>query len=244
VLDSDGVDLAPTVEPLTAPRRPGWMSWSAWILFFGLTLYADLVPYLPARFGGGGETIAPGMLDDPKMIAWSIVGAWISLLLVVGLAWRARLTRRDMGLVSLPTGRLLRWAGLVFAGLAVTGIAPSLVFGDKLGVIEAITRPPEGASGWMLWFLLAASAGVAEEVIMRGYGIGFLLRAGVSRWGAAVGMALYFGLLHIYQGPAAVPVIAIWGFLFAWSYLATGSLYPGMIAHTLVDAIAPLFIGR
>ena len=35
----------------------------------------------------------------------------------------------------------------------------------------------------------------------------------------------------------------IWGFLFAWSYLETGSLYPGMIAHTLVDAIAPLFAG-
>ena len=57
-------------------------------------------------------------------------------------------------------------------------------------------------------------------------------------------MSLYFGALHAYQGLAAVPVIAIWGFLFAYSYLKTGSLYPGMIAHTVVDGIAPLFAGH
>lgn len=246
------LDSEPTVDGAAAAEapheavsdRPGPIAWTAWILFFSITFLLDSAPYLPTLFGGKGAPIKPGLLDDPQMIVFSVVGVWISLAVVLLLAWRSRLSRRDLGLVGLPARTLGAWAGLVFAGLAVTGVLPSMIFGDKLGVVEAITRPPQGLAHWCLWILLALSAGVAEEVMMRGYGIGFLMRAGANRWGAAVGMSIYFGLLHAYQGLAAVPVIAVWGFLFAYSYLKTGSILPGIIAHTLVDGMAPLFVGK
>ena len=179
----DVPDLAPLPADAapSRPQRPGPLSWVGWLLFFGLTLVVDSAPYFM------GATLVPGMLDDPKMVAWSIVGAWVALAIALALAWRAGLTRRDLGLVSLPVGQLLRWAGFIFAGLAVTGIIPSLILGDRLGVIEPITRPPQGLGHWMLWMLLAATAGVTEEIMMRGYGMGFLLRAGLrgGRWRSA-----------------------------------------------------------
>ena len=242
MLDSDVTPtsaLEPEPDHAEHPGRPGPLAWTFWILFFVGTLLFDTVPYLTKS-----QAIEPGLLDDPKMIVYSIVGIWATLPLVLILAWRSRLTKRDMGLVSLEPRRLLLWSAGIFAGLMITGFVPSIIWGEKLAVVEPLTRPPQGLGHWMLWIALAASAGLIEEITMRGYGIGFLLRAGANRWGAAVGMALYFGLLHVYEGAAAVPVIAIWGLLFALSYLETGSLLPGIIAHSLVDAIAPLLVGK
>jgi membrane protease YdiL (CAAX protease family) len=241
VLDSDVTPIS-TLEPLPDHAehedRPGPLAWIFWILFFAATFLLDSAPYLTKS-----QPIEPGMLDDPKMVVLSIVGIWASLPIVLVLAWRSRLTKSDVGFVGLAPRRLLLWTAGIFAGLMITGVVPSLIWGAKLSVVEPLTRPPQGLGNWMLWIALALSAGLIEEITMRGYGIGFLLRAGANRWGAAVGMALYFGLLHVYEGPAAVPVIAVWGFLFAYSYLKTGSILPGIIAHSLVDAIAPLLIG-
>jgi membrane protease YdiL (CAAX protease family) len=242
VLDSDPTPFhALEPDPFLAehPERPGPIAWLFWVLFFTGTFLLDSAPYLLKT-----QPIEPGMLDDPRMIVYSILGIWVSLPIVLFLAWRSGLTKRDMGLVRLPTRKLVIWTTGIFAALMLTGLVPSMIWGEKLSVVEPITHPPQDFGRWMLWIGLAASAGLIEEITMRGYGVGFLLRAGANRWGAAIGMALYFGLLHVYEGAAAVPVIAIWGFLFAYSYLETGSVLPGIIAHTVVDAIAPLLVNK
>jgi membrane protease YdiL (CAAX protease family) len=242
VLDSDPTPISalePEFPHAEHSARPGPIAWIFWILFFVATFLLDSAPYLTKS-----RAIEPGLLDDPRMIVWSIVGVWLTLPVVLLLAWRSGLTRRDMGLVALSPRRLAAWSAGIFACLAFTGFVPSMIWGEKLSVVEPVTRAPQGLGHWMLWIGLAASAGLIEEITMRGYGIGFLLRAGANRWGAAMGMALYFGLLHVYEGAAAVPVIAVWGFLFACSYLETGSILPGILAHSLVDGIAPLFAGK
>jgi membrane protease YdiL (CAAX protease family) len=242
VFDSDPTSVpALEPEPLHAEHsaRPGPIAWLFWVLFFVGTFLLDSAPYLLKT-----QSIEPGMLDDPHMIGYSIAAIWATLPIVLVLAWRTGLSKRDMGFVRLPGTRLLIWATGIFAALMLTGVVPTWIWGEKLSVVEPITRPPQGLGGWLLWISLAVSAGIVEEITMRGYGVGFLLRAGANRWGAAIGMALYFGLLHVYEGAAAVPVIATWGFLFAYSYLQTGSILPGVIAHSLVDAIAPLLISK
>jgi len=231
--------LEPEPQPVAAvhPARPGPMAWTFWVLFFVATFVFDSLPYLTSK-----EPIQPGMLDDPKMIVYSIIGVWMSLGVVLLLAWRTGLTKKDMGLVGMPLRPLLVWSAGVFACLAITGVVPSMIWGEKLQVIEPLTRAPQGVAHWMLWVGLAVSAGLVEEIVMRGYGIGFLLRAGARPWWAAIAMSLYFGSLHVYEGAAAVPVIALWGFFFAYSYLKTGSILPGVIAHSMIDAVAPFFV--
>ena len=117
VLDSD-----PAAETAPAPpeahevpsSRPGPLAWTAWILFFAVNFLIATAPYLATLLGGKGAPLQPGMLDDPQMIVYSVVGA-IGMLAIVGvLAWRSRLTRKDMGLVTLPSKTLWAWAGGVF----------------------------------------------------------------------------------------------------------------------------------
>jgi membrane protease YdiL (CAAX protease family) len=227
--------------PVAPPRPTAW-GWIGWILYFGATLVLSAAPYLGILLGNKDLVPGPGSLNDPRMVAYSILGSWIGLVIAIFLAWSAGLSRRELGWVGLPPKRLAAWTTFTFAGLAVTGIVPSLLFGERLGIIEPLTRQPQGLAHWLLWIGLATTAGVSEEFSLRGYAIGFLRRAGVNPWTAAITMSIFFGLLHGYEGVAAVPVIAIWGMLFAYSFLKTGSLLPGVLAHVLVDAIAPLLV--
>jgi membrane protease YdiL (CAAX protease family) len=240
----DTLSTAEAPLPAEAPprRHPGPLSLAAWILFFGANLALAYLPFIPALGGDPSLVTRPGILDDPRMVVAAIVGSWVTFLVAVLLVWRARLTPADIGWVALPAGPLLKWTAFTLAGLLGTWIAASLLFGEHLKIVEALTAPPHGVAGWALWWGLAWSAGITEESVMRGYGIGLLKRIGANRWVAAAGMAVLFGALHVYEGVHAVPVLAVWGFLFALPYLRTGSLLPGLLAHAIVNGIAPLFL--
>jgi membrane protease YdiL (CAAX protease family) len=214
------------------------------MLFFGANVALAWYPFLAGRAGDPDFILRPGVLDEPIMVVTAIGGSWFAFLVAAVLAWRARLTRVDTGWVALPPRRLWTWTAITLAGLLGSWVAISLALGDRLKIIEPLTRPPQGTAHWLLWLGLAWSAGITEEFAMRGYGIGLLLRLGANRWAAAVGMSLLFGSLHVYEGLAAVPLLALWGLVFAFSYLRTGSILPGVLAHALVDGVAPLFIGK
>jgi membrane protease YdiL (CAAX protease family) len=250
-MDLDGPaaegEVAPPVEPgppPAPPRGPGFFSLTAWILFFAANLAIAYVPFLAAPGGDLESILTPGLLDDPRMVVATIVGSWLTFLIAAVLVWRARLTRADVGWVGLRPARLLGWTALTVAGLFGTSVAASLLFGEHLRIIEALTRQPQGVAGWTLWGGLAGTSGICEEYSMRGYGIGLLRRLGANPWAAAVGMSAVFGAMHIYEGVHAVPVLAVWGFLFALPYLRTGSLLPGILAHALVNGVAPLFLSK
>ena len=240
-----GAEPPPAAEaPPAPPPGPGYLSLAAWIVFFFANVAIAYAPFLPLLRGEPAPALEPGLLDDPRMVAAAIVGSWLTLLIAAVLVWRARLTRADVGWVSLPAGRLLKWTALTVAGLVGTWAAVSLLLGDRLEIVEALTRRPQGPAGWALWWGLAATSGISEESVMRGYGIGLLARLGANRWAAAVGVAVLFGSLHVYQGIHAVPMMALWGFVFAVPFLRTGSLLPGTLAHAVVNGLAPLVLPK
>lgn len=239
-----GAPTEPPTEALLPRPGPGPLSLAAWILFFGAHLMLAVLPFLGALGGEPGGQLQPGMLDDPRMVAAAILGSWVTFLVALVLVWRARLGARDVGWAGLPPRSLLAWTAGTLAALLVAWVAASLLFGEHLKIVEALTRRPEGLAHWLLWLGLALTAGFTEEFVMRGYGMGLLMRLGANRWVTAVGMSVLFGILHVYQGPHAVPLLALWGFLFAVPFVVTGSLWPGILAHALVDAVAPLFIGK
>ncbi|MGH9034261.1 MAG: CPBP family glutamic-type intramembrane protease [Acidimicrobiia bacterium] len=85
--------------------------------------------------------------------------------------------------------------------------------------------------------LLAVTAGVCEELIYRGFGLA-ALRWAVPDIGspALIGLtAVAFGLAHLYQGPAGVALTSVLGAYLAWIAISTGSLWPVMLLHALLD---------
>lgn len=142
-------------------------------------------------------------------------------------------------------------AGLVMgmALAAAAGIAAGLLVARKRKDKPSTRKPRVAGSEQVLRMLphnrterrgfiaLAFTAGITEEVIWRGFGLG-LLFALLPHAPVAVPIvlaALAFGWAHLYQGWSGVLATALIGGLFAWLYWATGSLLPPMLLHVLID---------
>jgi membrane protease YdiL (CAAX protease family) len=109
------------------------------------------------------------------------------------------------------------------------------------GLIDALLpRTPEERR---LFGGLSLAAGWGEEMAYRGYVPAALVVAGLPAWGAFAIGAAAFGLLHAYQGPVGVVRTALLGFLLGVSLILTGSIFPAMAAHALVDLVLGLVLG-
>ena len=73
-----------------------------------------------------------------------------------------------------------------------------------------------------------------EELTYRGLGYSLLERFG--RWPAIVSVGLLFGLAHGLV--ESLPVLAVFGAVLAWIRSRTGSVYPGMLLHSLFNLVA------
>jgi membrane protease YdiL (CAAX protease family) len=62
--------------------------------------------------------------------------------------------------------------------------------------------------------------------------------------GAAVITSVMFGVVHGYQGVLGVLRTGVMGGVLAWGFISSGSLWPVMIAHTLIDLIAGIVLGE
>ena len=89
---------------------------------------------------------------------------------------------------------------------------------------------------------LAITAGVTEEVIFRGFLITALMVAMQNIWTAALAASIVFGMLHAYQGRAGVLRTSVLGFALATPFVLTGSIMPSIVAHTVIDLVAGLWL--
>lgn len=96
---------------------------------------------------------------------------------------------------------------------------------------------PETRAERFGFVLLGLTAGVCEEALYRGFLIRYLHEGSPAMpLLLAVAVAsLAFGLVHIYQGGAAVLRTGLAGLGFGLLFLLSGSLIPGIVLHALID---------
>jgi membrane protease YdiL (CAAX protease family) len=90
---------------------------------------------------------------------------------------------------------------------------------------------------------VSLTAGFCEEVLFRGFFMGYLLILTGSLWIAIAVSSVLFGMGHAYQGVKGVAVTALAGLGFASIYVVTGSLIYSMAMHAIVDINAGV-LGR
>lgn len=134
-----------------------------------------------------------------------------------------------------PSTLLVAIAGTaVLLGLALA--VPATLLGRLGFPLVALGRDmPWAAPGNALQAL-------AQELEFRGLLMGALERV-APPWVANLGQAVFFGLAHIavqYEGPAGpfVPVTIALGFVLGWLTQRTGSLWPAIIIHAVVEVAA------
>lgn len=167
-----------------------------------------------------------------------------------------------LGWLSLLLGE--RAVGLDAMGLAAVGWRPFLV-GSAAGLVGGLVLT--GAFHlWQKWsgreeseFLrkllprttfektlfvgVSFAAGLGEELAYRAYAIPVLAGLLGTEWGAAVLSSGIFGFLHAYQGQIGVVRTGLMGFVLAAVFLLTGSVWPAVAAHVLIDLVGGLVVG-
>jgi membrane protease YdiL (CAAX protease family) len=104
---------------------------------------------------------------------------------------------------------------------------------------------PEGLP---LWFravqavLIAVTAGVTEEIVVRGYAQTRLEQLRASTAVILLLPTALWGILHVYQGLGAALTIFCLGLMYAWYYHRTRRLWPLILAHLLFDMTQLVFI--
>jgi uncharacterized protein len=207
---------------------------------FALPIYASIVVY-PRHLQALREARPDYRL---RMYRRTIVVQWIVAGLALGLWMYAGRPLSEIGL-GMPGGPdLLRFtiATLLVAALVLL-LHRQLRFAredveirDRLREQFERTAPfaPRNARH-MKWFAgVSVTAGICEELLMRGY-----LMAYIDHYfglaAAVIVSSLVFGLGHLYQGAAGVLKTTIAGLVVAGLYVLSGSLWLPMLLHAFVD---------
>lgn len=176
-----------------------------------------------------------GFNVDPSLVvifgtALLILPAWYFTIYKYGVGWaNLGLRRFKASMVGLGCGLML--ASLLF----------NLVYGAILGIFGLQIQPDmaimfDGTSFPLaLLFGGAVVAPVVEEIFFRGF-----IFAGLKhRWRWPVAAAVSAGLFAVaHVIPTSILPIFILGFIFAFLYQASGSIWPAIIMHMLTNTVA------
>jgi membrane protease YdiL (CAAX protease family) len=159
----------------------------------------------------------------------------------------ARLSAVSLGLHWTSWVSFARWTGIVVL-ISGTGLALVLLlerFGwwsEESDLVYLLIPKSRTDKIWAL-ALVAPTAALAEEFLYRGYLFAMVahsLHSTAWAWGLSSGA---FGLAHVYQRANGIVRAGLLGALLAWPLARTGSLYPSMAAHFLIDAVAFGWLG-
>lgn len=201
---------------------------------YALVLLVGL-PLLAAR----EDTLARGLdeLDRRALYLSAALSSAVIAALTVGVAaWQ------DVGAASLgwtvgPPGRAAAWAaGTTAAGLAA--VAGTALLASRAGRGESpllLALMPRTAAERRSFVLLSLAAAVCEEYAFRGFGMSVLAAWAGGPWTAAALVAVSFGMAHGYQRLAGIVRATLLGGILAVPVVATGSLFPAIVAHFWIN---------
>lgn len=176
---------------------------------------------------------------------------------VIVILWCLELTRARPNL-----GEALRAVGLTWDIPAGVGLLAFAVMVGASALISLIVhklrqRAGGGATaGSRVWLpatpseravallVSAPIAGIGEEFVYRGFVMGQIWSLSDNPAVAAALSSIIFGVAHFYQGSWGVIRTALIGLVLAGGVIATGSLFPSMAAHIVLDWIGAISLAR
>ena len=177
----------------------------------------------------------------PRLWQRAILSQWVLVALVLAVWLANHRSVLALGLTLRPTGGLAGvMVGLVTIvvivlrqrGAVETDESIRRRIRDRLASVERLM--PRAGSDFRLFAALACTAGLCEEFLFRGYlawFAGLVLPLPV----APAAQALVFGICHAYQGWRGIVLTTFAGAFLTAVVLVTGSLWPSILIHALMD---------
>jgi uncharacterized protein len=224
-------------EPAGARPEVTWsVGQTVWGLFAGLFLSVFIAPVFVLPFDHDLSSLG-AILAAQALLTVALLGTAIyfarrpgpsDLRTALGrLGWR-RFKPKAMWLVPLT---LFAYYVAVAIYISFVGEPKQEDIGGDLGLDRGFLLAS------LAVFLICVVAPIAEESFFRGFLYGGL-RQRLSQVPAAAISGLVFGGVHAPTGPTAIVPLAILGFALALLYERTGSIWPGVLAHALNNALA------
>ena len=177
----------------------------------------------------------------------AVVSQWVLTVMAIGLMLLAGSGLASAGMRSLPAGQFGIWTlGLTLgtlAGLTLMMVLESRGLWPPDSDLVEILIPRTPREKLLAVVLVAPTAAICEELLYRGFLFPRLLDWTDSATWALVVSSLGFGLAHAYQGVHGMVRSAVLGALLTVPLVRTGSLYPSIAAHFLIDAVALVWLG-
>jgi len=223
--------------------RPSLLLASPWhtlivVVVWGLNSYFSLIHAGQSRAGMGPSR--PGIYL--RTMAFEI---FLLAIVVIGVRLRGASFENLFGKRWASVGAMFQDLGLGILLLIVATVVVSVLGGHQsgAGANEAIEfLLPQTGTEMVLWVALSITAAISEEAIYRGYFQGqFVALTGNVPAGIALS-GLLFGGAHLYQGISRALVIFVSAILYGVVVQWRGTVRPGMFAHGVQDAIAPMLI--
>lgn len=150
-----------------------------------------------------------------------------------------------MGFSPLSWEEFLVWTGVALVGsMGMVGVFHLVEKAWDLEESEVLKQIlPRTTREKTLFAGVSLAAGLGEELAYRSYAIPVLATLIGSTWAAAVLSSGIFGFLHAYQGGLGVVRTAVLGFALAAVFVGSGSIWPPIVAHTVIDLIGGLILG-
>lgn len=216
----------------------------------GLNAALSLLESALAPGGVGEQTVALNSSRTDRSLLdllFQLLGvlrlaAWAGLALY--LLWRSGIAPRAIGLARArfrPDGL----HGLALAAIiGLPGLALYLV-AQSLGVNVTIVPDALAEHWWRLPALVlsACANSAAEEIVVVAYLLTRLRALGWSENSALAASALLRGSYHLYQGLGGGLGNVVMGVVFGRYWQRSGRLWPLVIAHAVIDAVAYIGYG-
>jgi membrane protease YdiL (CAAX protease family) len=185
------------------------------------------------------------MLGDQELprlpvYASTSISLWLLAFAAVTVSAYSGFTAALIGLRPVLLRPLLSWTVFGLAA-AIALYAFSRYFNVKESrLLDQLL--PRTSTERLAFVFVSLTAGICEEVIFRGFLIAALTPVFGSIVPAVIASCVLFGVLHSYQGIIGGVRAGILGVALAIPFAVTGSLLPSMIAHTLIDVVAGLWL--
>ena len=218
------------------------MPWDFWLIFFVLGVLLPWRGHLRLK-----KLFAVPQMDSRERLSLyvsTILFQWLAVAITAWRAWARGLTFEQLGLVVHGRGRILLVA---IVGAATLGSLQWLNLrrmgrssGKAREFMQALAERifPQSRVELVFFLGLAATAGLCEEFLYRGFAMAALTRAGLPTWGVVLLSSVLFGLAHLYQGRGGLVSTLVIGTVFGTARIAYDGMIPVMFWHFAVDAVA------
>jgi membrane protease YdiL (CAAX protease family) len=178
----------------------------------------------------------------------AVFSQWVLTVLGLGVVFLVAREVFRVGFRAVPLVDALGWAaGVALVSLLALGL---VLLCERRGwlpqeseLVNLLIPETTREKVWSV-VIVAPTAAFCEEFLFRGF-----LLTQLNHWFHSVGWAwvacsVAFGLAHSYQGWSGMIRAGLLGALLAYPVVRFGSLYPSMLAHWLIDAVALVWLGR